>query len=375
MQSRILSILFLTLASANLYAYLPVNHSGDKSDPEAVLILIAAVLSALSIFLIREGFKSFKLKRTIENIPTSRIRSIAMGGLVEIKGKICGGQPMLSPLCREQCVYYSFDVVSGSGKHKETVATGNSTEPFYLTDGTGVLLIEPTFDTSSFHKDFKYSGTFGKPELLKAFLKKQGFDTALTQINTCEIRLIIGNPLYLLGAVEPYQPAPVKPLLDFIGSRTEEESVHLIEDFLLNDFLDLLGIESSGIAELSKMLRRITCLDSIRGPDGVSDLKKNLELEAETKTRLCRDQANDLFVVDESGEDSLKKRLFLSEAGYLSSGGAATFICLFLVWSSPLVFIGFLILQLTAILFFGLHKIDEKRQLESLKRKYGQFKS
>ena len=57
------------------------------------------------LFLFWKGFSWLKQKRLIENIPTSKIRSIAMG-LVEIYGEVVPTQEKIlkSPFTNKDCV-------------------------------------------------------------------------------------------------------------------------------------------------------------------------------------------------------------------------------------------------------------------------------
>jgi hypothetical protein len=83
----------------------------------------------------------------IESIPTSTIRSLALG-LVEISGQ---GQPeerlLSSPFSGLPCVFYSYAVEEhvGSGRHAqwETLAKGTSEQPFFVSDTTGRALVIP----------------------------------------------------------------------------------------------------------------------------------------------------------------------------------------------------------------------------------------
>lgn len=86
-------------------------------------------------------------KRLIESIPTSMIRSLALG-LVEIKGLAQPKEGLLSsPFSGVPCVFYSYAVEEhvGSGKHArwETVANGTSEQPFFVRDTTGRVLVVP----------------------------------------------------------------------------------------------------------------------------------------------------------------------------------------------------------------------------------------
>jgi hypothetical protein len=86
-------------------------------------------------------------KRLIESIPTSTIRSLALG-LVEISGQAQPEESLLSaPFSGLPCVFYSFAVEEhvGSGKHArwETIAEGTSEQPFFVHDTTGRVLVVP----------------------------------------------------------------------------------------------------------------------------------------------------------------------------------------------------------------------------------------
>ncbi len=83
----------------------------------------------------------------IESIPTSTIRSLALG-LVEISGQAQPEEGLLSsPFSGLPCVFYSYAVEErvGSGKNArwETIAKGTSEQPFFVSDTTGRVLVVP----------------------------------------------------------------------------------------------------------------------------------------------------------------------------------------------------------------------------------------
>jgi hypothetical protein len=86
-------------------------------------------------------------KRLIESIPTSPIRSLAVG-LVEVSGSARPeGAPLRAPFSGLPCVLYSYTVEqrrqSGKENTWETIAKGTSAEPFYVQDETGRVLVVP----------------------------------------------------------------------------------------------------------------------------------------------------------------------------------------------------------------------------------------
>jgi hypothetical protein len=98
------------------------------------------------------ALRSFKRARLVEDTPTSRIRSAAQG-YVEIAGnaRLLPGSQNLAPLTQRPCVWWRYKVSkrteSGSGKARrsqwQTVASGTSSVPFVLDDGTGECIVQP----------------------------------------------------------------------------------------------------------------------------------------------------------------------------------------------------------------------------------------
>jgi hypothetical protein len=86
-------------------------------------------------------------KRLIESIPTSAIRSLAIG-LVEVTGRAQPeGTPLRAPFSGLPCVLYAYVVEerrqSGKKSRWETIAKGMSQGPFYVQDETGRVLVVP----------------------------------------------------------------------------------------------------------------------------------------------------------------------------------------------------------------------------------------
>lgn len=112
---------------------------------------LAPIGGALGLLFFLHGFVCLRRARRIENIPTSRIRSMPMGP-VEIAGKAASYAPLKTPYSMVDCVWYSF-VVKEYREHFSTygrrgafvnVASGNSEDiPFYVEDDTGKVLIDP----------------------------------------------------------------------------------------------------------------------------------------------------------------------------------------------------------------------------------------
>jgi hypothetical protein len=145
-------------------------------DIETLFGVSIGFLIGLGIFI--HGFRMLSRKRLIENIPTSKIRSLALG-LVEIAGKVVAfeGTVMKSPFAQKDCVYYLFKVEEyrrqGKNSRWVTVKKGEYRPEFYLQDDTGKVLVDPAGAEINVPKDFEYnSGLLNDPPArVKEFLK------------------------------------------------------------------------------------------------------------------------------------------------------------------------------------------------------------
>lgn len=89
------------------------------------------------------GFRDFRLKRLIENTPTARIRSMAMG-LAEVNGQIECRSMVTAPFSGRACACWNVDIsVQGRKHHWTVVHRATSGQPFFLRDETGVALVYP----------------------------------------------------------------------------------------------------------------------------------------------------------------------------------------------------------------------------------------
>jgi hypothetical protein len=105
------------------------------------------VMLAGGIALLAAGFALLHEKRAIENIPRSRVRSVAIG-FVELTGAARARTPVIAPLSGIACVFYRFQIEqeeSGGrgGPSWKTIDQGQSADWFDLDDGTGAIAIDP----------------------------------------------------------------------------------------------------------------------------------------------------------------------------------------------------------------------------------------
>ncbi|MBN1958428.1 MAG: hypothetical protein JXQ81_00795 [Desulfuromonadales bacterium] len=91
------------------------------------------------------AFYFLRLKRQIENTPTSRIRSVAMG-MVEVKGRAVRKFALLSPMSHTPCVFYRLTKFRRERNNQWKVSSVSSSAnvPFDLEDDTGRIEINPS---------------------------------------------------------------------------------------------------------------------------------------------------------------------------------------------------------------------------------------
>ena len=159
------------------------------------------------------GLGAFRLKRLVENTPTSKVRAAAVG-LVEV----CGcAEPfagrLASPFTREPCVYYRYTIEehrrSGKSSRWVTVKTGEQRVRFYVKDETGSLLINPKEASVEIPLDNEYQSGCGRdpPEGVISFLSKNGMthEGFLGWNKTMRFReyyIAPGDTIYVMGTAD-----------------------------------------------------------------------------------------------------------------------------------------------------------------------------
>ncbi|MGP0567058.1 MULTISPECIES: hypothetical protein [unclassified Nitrospina] len=117
------------------------TSSEVRVDLELVMYTVMGFFAGIYFFL--KGFRDLKTKRTVEDIPTSRIATGAVGTDVEISGKIvCDDDRLLTaPMSGDACVFYALEIEklvrSRNSSRWVTIDTLHSDEGFYVEDGSG----------------------------------------------------------------------------------------------------------------------------------------------------------------------------------------------------------------------------------------------
>ena len=114
--------------------------------------------SGLSLLLGYVWWRKMRFKRTLENVPTSKVQGVFIG-MNEVKGKAECNSPLTTFLAQTEAVWYSYDVsehwrrtrtyTDSKGRTKtrtesgwSTVASGGDLAPFDLRDDTGAILVD-----------------------------------------------------------------------------------------------------------------------------------------------------------------------------------------------------------------------------------------
>lgn len=163
----------------------------------------------VGVGLFARGFGLWRRRRAIEDTPTAKVRSMALGR-VELKGVARARELLRAPLSGIGCVWFRYRIEreSGSGRRRrwQTVDSGDSSDRvFELEDETGRVLVEPKGATIEIDAQLKETD----PPLvgeLERFVAERGvrvsglFGTARLRIT--EARLHDGDTLYLHGVAQ-----------------------------------------------------------------------------------------------------------------------------------------------------------------------------
>ncbi len=211
----------------------------------SLVFFIIFLIAGISLFI--WGFLSFRSKRLIENIPTSKIRSIAMG-LVEITGRVVPRKDNLlkSPFSQNDCVYYKCTIEeyrhSGKNSRWVTIFKDEKYDFFYLKDDTGMVLIDPKNAKIDIPKDNCFESRMGNdpPDSVKYFLKQTNiaFEGFLFGINKTmrytEWYIAPNDKLYIMGTASdnPYvkEASSLKGAEDVMIHKGKNEKFFYISD-------------------------------------------------------------------------------------------------------------------------------------------------
>lgn len=184
--------------------YLVLMGIGIFVPSSKIWLLVLPLLACASFYY---WVSAYKRKRSIEDVPTSKIANAAQG-YVELCGTVASAfdYALTGPITREPCVWYSYSIVENRGKdNSSTIEKGTAGVPFLIRDETGECLINPD-----------------KAELLCEMY--QHWDVGNLHYSEWSIR--IGDPIYAIGRFSTRTPPP--------ASDPEVEANALLRTWLAN---------------------------------------------------------------------------------------------------------------------------------------------
>ncbi len=114
--------------------------------PENWYWVCTLFFALFALFFIFRCYKSILKARSVQDTPTSKIRSAAQG-YVELIGKqlICPQEPTTGYLTHKPCTWYSYKIEHYDQRNRcwEVIETGKSKNVFCIHDGTGLCYIDP----------------------------------------------------------------------------------------------------------------------------------------------------------------------------------------------------------------------------------------
>ena len=187
------------------------------------LMIFSGVAAAAGLLWFVRSFRDRRVQRLIQDTPTARIRSMAMG-MVELNGHVQPRSTTIAPFSGRSCVYWEVDIATRSGaKRNRTwsiVHRNQSGHPFFLTDETGTALVYPKGSECRlpFGVEETTIGPFGFPECYAEYMKRSNLGMSamwrMGQMRFRERTIDEGQRLYVLGRAHPKAQATTLAMPD-----------------------------------------------------------------------------------------------------------------------------------------------------------------
>lgn len=197
-----------------------------------------------------KGWHDMKQRRLIEETPTSKIRSIAMG-LTEIKGRAKQGlQLYTAPFSQKQCVYYKFLVQeyrrSKNHGYWATIKSGGVKDEFLIEDDTGAVALNPVGARIDLPHSFmsKKLGKEGRAALIDLGVKEKGFLGFGRNLRYVEYAIEPDEQLYVLGTAKTKKDASGTKNEDHIVIGNHRSNIFYISNKPEKELLKKFGIKT-----------------------------------------------------------------------------------------------------------------------------------
>ncbi|MCM2264805.1 MAG: E3 ubiquitin ligase family protein, partial [Desulfuromonadales bacterium] len=142
------------------------------------------------------AFACLRLKRFVEDTPTSRIRSLAMG-LVEVQGRAIRRYALVAPMTQGACVWYRLRKYRRDNRNNWMLASQSDSNhvPFVLDDGSGRVVVDPAGATIKVKTE--QTGFPGESTLIGAAVDGGPDEKWIEEL------IYEGTSLYVLGYARP----------------------------------------------------------------------------------------------------------------------------------------------------------------------------
>lgn len=174
----------------------------------ASLPAFATLALATGPVLFWRSFRHLRTRRLMQNTPTARIRSMAMG-LVEINGQIVARSAQTAPFSGRPCAYWEIDIATRTRRSGHSIVHRNASgAPFFLRDDTGLAMVYPkgASCTINFGLEEECLG-LSLPDVYADYLNEQRLGrSALWRLGMLRFRervLEEGQQVYVLGSAAP----------------------------------------------------------------------------------------------------------------------------------------------------------------------------
>ena len=164
-----------------------------------VLALLGLPVGLLGLVM---SHTSWRRKRQVEDFPTSRVRSMAMGK-VELIGRAVNRLPLKTPFSMADCVYFRAEMhhlqrtAKGAQKWVRIRSITSGELPFYLEDDTGRVLVDPVGATF----DLRNRKTFSNLPMQVGGARL--FSAGQRDVRYMEEYIATGSRVYVMGTAAP----------------------------------------------------------------------------------------------------------------------------------------------------------------------------
>ena len=173
-------------------------------QPQFGWMTAGAVAVAAAAFI--AAFVFLRRCRTIEDMPTSRLRSAAQG-YIEVEGfaRLMDGPPIICPLSATRCAWWRYKIeekrqdVGDRNSRWVTIASAESDDCFLLDDGSGTCIVNPAGASVIPGATRSWYGYTSRPDV--SYEQGRGWWRQLwCKYRYTEELLHLTRPLYALGA-------------------------------------------------------------------------------------------------------------------------------------------------------------------------------